>query len=186
MSIEEVTLDAEERMEKAVNHLKDEFRGIRTGRATPAIAENIKVDYYGSPTPLKQVGNITAPEHNLVVIKPFDTSIMKDIEKAIIAANIGITPQSDGRVIRLVIPPLSGERRNQLATQIKKMAEEGRVSIRNIRRDANKSFDQLEKDKECTEDDRDEAKKEMDELTKKYVEQVDELLKTKTEEVMEV
>ena len=186
MSSEEITLEAETRMDKAVDFLRDEYRGIRTGRASTALVDNIRVDYYGSPTPLKQLANITAPEANLIVIKPFDTSIIKDIDKAIMASPVGITPNSDGRIIRLAVPALSGERRGQLSQQVKQMAEQARVSIRNIRRDANKHIDQEQKDKTLTEDQRDEAKKEMDELTKKYVGRIDVLLKAKTDEIMEI
>jgi len=186
MDVDEILLDGEDRMDKAVDFLRSEFRMIRTGRASTALVENIKVDYYGAPTPLKQLANLSVPETNLIVIKPFDTSVIKDIDKAIMASPVGITPNSDGRIIRLVMPPLSGERRQQLAQQIKQMAEQARVSVRNVRRDANKHIDQAQKDKEITEDDRDDAKKEVDELTKKYVEQIDELLKVKTEEIMEI
>ena len=186
MTSEEILLDAEERMEKAFDFLGQEYRTIRTGRASSAIVENVRIEYYGSTTPLKQLANLSVPQANLIVIKPFDASIIKDIEKAIKSSSIGITPSSDGRIIRLVVPPLSGERRQQLAQQIKQMSEQARVSIRNIRRDANKHIDQSQKDKILTEDERDETKKEMDELTKQYVSKVDKLLKTKTEEIMEV
>ena len=186
MDIDEINLDAEDRMEKAVEFLRNELRMIRTGRASTALVENIKVDYYGSPTPLKQLANISVPEANLIIIKPFEASVIKDIDKAILASPVGITPGTDGRIIRLVVPPLSGERRQQLAQQIKHMAEQARVSIRNVRRDANKHIDQSQKDKEITEDERDETKKEMDELTKKHIEHVDKLLKAKTAEVMEI
>ncbi len=186
MSAEEIALDAEMKMEKAVDFLRSEYRTIRTGRASTALVENLKVEYYGAPTPLKQLANLSTPEANLIVIKPFDTSCIKDIEKAVQASSVGITPQSDGRIIRLNVPALSGERRQQLATQVRQMAEQARVAVRNLRRDANKAFDQAEKDKTLTEDDRDEGKKEMDELTKKYTGKIDELLKSKEEEIMEV
>ena len=186
MTSEEILLDAEERMEKAFDFLVQEYRTIRTGRASTAIVENVRVEYYGSTTPLKQLANLSVPQANLIVIKPFDASIIKDIEKAIMASSVGITPSSDGRIIRMAGPPLSGERRQQLAQQIKQMSEHGRVSIRNIRRDANKHIDQSQKDKILTEDEREETKKEMDELTKQYISKVDKLLKIKTEEIMEV
>ena len=185
-SVDETVLESEDRMDKAVDFLRVEFRGIRTGRASTALVDNLKVDYYGSMTPLKQIANLSTPEANLIVIKPFDVSGIKDIEKALLGSSLGLTPNSDGRLIRLTVPPLSGERRQQLAGQIKQMAEQGRVSIRNIRRDANKHIDQAQKDKHITEDERDEGKKEMDELTKKYVSQVDEVLKAKTTEIMEI
>ena len=186
MSMEEVTFEAEASMEKAVSFLRTEFRTIRTGRASPALLDTIRVEYYGASTSLKELSNVSAPEANLIVIKPFDPSCIKDIEKAIITSSLGITPNSDGRVIRLVVPPLSGERRGQLAQLVKQMAEQGRVSIRNARRDANKALDQQQKDKVLTEDERDSGKKEIDELTKKYTGQIDEVLKAKTEEIMEV
>jgi ribosome recycling factor len=186
MGIDEITLEAEEKMENALNHLRQEFRTMRTGRASTALVEGLKVEYYGSATPLKQIAHLSVPEGNLIVIKPFDASVLKEIEKAIKASPLGIQPASDGRLIRLAIPPLSGERRQQLVQQVKQMAEQARVSVRNARRDANKHYEQAEKDKECSEDERDEAKKEMDDLTKKYVDQIDELLKAKSEEIMEV
>ena len=186
MSFEEIALEAEERMEKAVTFLRSEYRTIRTGRASTALVDNIKVDYYGSSTPLKQLANISTPEASLIILKPFDPSTIKAIEKAILASPVGITPNSDGRVIRLVVPALSGERRNQLAQQIKQMAEHARVNVRNARRDGNKQFDQQQKNKVLTEDDRDDGKKSLDELTKQYVSQMDELLKLKTDEIMEV
>ena len=186
VSIDEIMLLTEEKMDKAVDHLKHEFKGLRTGRASTALIENINVEYYGTPTPMKQVGNLSAPEANLIVIKPFDTSCIKDIEKAIIASDLGLNPQNDGRIVRLAVPPLSGERRQQLSNQVKQLAEQAKVSVRNSRRDGNKSLDQGEKDKVFTEDDRDKAKKEVDDLTKKHTENIDSLMKAKTDEIMEV
>ena len=186
MTPDKITFEAEEEMEKTIDFLKSEYRSVRTGRASTALVEHIKVDYYGSQTPLNQLANISTPEATMIVIKPFDISAAKDIEKAILASSLGITPNNDGKILRLNIPPLSGERRQQLAQTIKQMGEQARVSIRNARRDANKHFDHAQKDKKITEDDRDEGKKEMDELTKKYVGKVDELIKAKTEEIMEV
>ena len=186
MSVEEAVLAAEEKMEKAAAFLKNEYRTMRTGRATPALVDTIKVDYYGSATSLKDMASIAAPEANLIVIKPFDMNSIKNIEKALLASGLGITPNSDGRIIRLVVPALSGERRRQLAQQVKQMAEQARVSVRNSRRDANKALDQEQKDKVLTEDERDDGKKEIDELTQKYIGQIDEVLKAKTDEIMEV
>jgi len=186
ISVEEIYLEAEDRMEKAVEFLRIEFRTVRTGRASAALVENLKVDYYGASTGLKQLANLSVPEASLIVIKPFDVSCIKEIEKAILGSSIGITPNSDGRIIRLSVPPLSGERRQQLVQQIKQMAEHARVSLRNVRREANKHLEQAQKDKAITEDQRDEGKKEMDDLTKKHVGQIDNILKSKTEEVMEV
>lgn len=186
MSSPEIAFEAEEKMEKAVDFLQNEYRTIRTGRASTALVENIRVDYYGSATPLKQLANLSTPETNLIVIRPFDVSVIKSIEKALLGSPLGITPNSDGRFIRLAIPQLSGERRHQLAQQVKQMAEQARVSVRNARRDANRQFDQAQKDKEISEDQCDDEKKEMDELTKKYVSQVDDLLKAKEAEIMEL
>jgi len=186
MTEEEILFEAEALMEKATTFLRNEFRTIRTGRASPALLDMIKVDYYGVPTALKSLANVTAPEANLLVIKPFDPGGIKDMEKAIKASSLGLTPNSDGRIIRLTVPPLSGERRQQLSQQIKQMAEQARVSIRNARRDANKHLDQAQKDKELTEDQRDKGKKDIDDLTKKYVDQVDDALKAKTNEIMEI
>jgi len=183
MPLDEIAFGAEEKMEKAVAFLASEFRGIRTGRATTGLVEHIKVEYYGSSTPLQQLATLSAPEANLIVIKPFDPSCIKEIERAIQASELGITPQSDKRVIRLVVPPLSGERRKQLANQVPDMAEQAKVSIRNIRRDANKHIEQEEKGKSVSEDDADKAKEEIQELTRKYEEKVDELLKAKLAEI---
>src|SRR6516225_7826111 len=161
MTSEEILFDAEERMEKAVNVFRDELRGLRTGRATPALVDNIRVEYYGSPTPLKQLAQINTPDPQQIVIRPFDQNSLKDIEKAIRSSDLGLSPNNDGKLIRLTVPPMSGEQRQKMVTRIKKLAEEARVAIRNVRRDANKSFDQAEKAKEMTEDDRDKGKEEV-------------------------
>ena len=123
MTSDEIIFDCEERMEKAVSVLRDSLRGLRTGRATPALVDSLRVEYYGSPTPLKQMANISAPEPSLIVIRPFDPSVLKDIEKAILASELGLTPMNDGKLIRLAIPPLSGERRKQLVARVKDLAE---------------------------------------------------------------
>jgi ribosome recycling factor len=185
MSYESIVAETKDKMDKAIEFLKAEYRSIRTGRASTALVENIRVDYYGSQTPLKQLANLSTPESTVIMIKPFDANSVKDIEKAILSSSLGITPNSDGKLLRLNVPPLSGERRQQLAQTIKQIAEHSRVTIRNARRDANKHFDQEQKSKELTEDERDEGKKEVDELTKKYTDQVEELLKAKTTEVTE-
>lgn len=185
MTSDEIQFDAEERMEKAVTVLKDGLRGLRTGRATPALVDSVRVEYYGSPTPLKQMANISAPEPSLIVIRPFDPTVLKDIEKAILASDLGLTPMNDGKMIRLAIPPLSGERRKQLVNRVKELAEEARVAIRNVRRDANKHADQSEKDKVLTEDERDQTKVQIQDLTKKYEGQVNDLAEKKSVEIME-
>lgn len=185
MALEDSLLETEENMESAIDYLRKELRGIRTGRATPALVEYIKIDYYGSPTDLRQLASISAPEANMLMIKPFDPSSAKDIEKAIQASDLGITPSSDGKIIRLTIPPLSTERRQQLVGQVKKMAEATRVAIRNARRDGNKEIDKLQKDSEITEDDAHKAKDDVQELTKTYEAKVDELIDAKSQEIQE-
>jgi len=185
MTIEEVTLDAEERMEKALSVLKNNLAGIRTGRATPGLVDSVRVTVYGSQTPLKQLASVGAPEPNQLVIRPFDPSTIKDIEKAIVASELGLNPQNDGRIIRINIPALSTDVRKKLVTRIKELAEEARIAIRSIRRDANKAIETSEKEKEISEDDCTSAKEEVQELTKKYEAAVGELAKTREADVME-
>jgi ribosome recycling factor len=185
MSIDEILLDSEERMESALNYLREEFRGVRTGRASAGLVDHIKVDYYGSPTDLRQLANIAVPEADLIMIKPFDPSSIKEIERAIQSSNIGLMPMVDGKIIRLKVPALSTERRQQLASQIRKMSEASRVAIRNARRDANKQADKEEKDGALTEDQAEKAKEDIQELTDKYEAKVTELLDGKTKEIME-
>src|SRR5271156_4508695 len=158
MTSEEILFDAEERMEKAINVFKDELRGLRTGRATPALVDHLKVEYYGSPTPLRQLAQISTPDPQQIVIRPFDQGALKDIEKAIRSSDLGMAPNSDGKLIRLTVPAMSGEQRQKMVARIKKSAEESKVSLRNIRRDGNKHFDTAEKNKEMTEDERDSGK----------------------------
>ena len=183
MDYDTILLDTEERMEKAIGVLKDKFRGMRTGRATPGLVEGVRVDYYGSPTPLKQIANVSAPEADQLVIKPYDASVLGDIEKAIMKSDVGIHPSNDGKVIRMQVPPLSQERRKQLAARAKETGEETRIAVRNIRRDANKHADDLGKSKELSEDDVKRLKGEIQTLTKKFEEQTDKLLAEKTEEL---
>lgn len=185
MTHEEILFDAEERMEKAVNVLRDELRGLRTGRATPALVDSIRVEYYGSPTPLKQLAQISTPDPQQIIIRPFDQGCLKDIEKAIRSSDLGMAPNNDGKMIRLTVPPMSGEQRQKMVTRIKKSAEEAKVALRNIRRDANKHFDQAEKGKEMTEDERDQGKDEVQSLLKKYEDRVSELAEKKSKEVLE-
>jgi ribosome recycling factor len=185
MSVEDILLDAEERMEKALTHLKTNLAGIRTGRAAPGLLDSVKVTVYGSQTPLKQLASVGAPEPQQLVIRPFDTSVIKDIEKAIVASELGLNPQSDGRIIRINIPPLSTDTRKKLVARIKELAEEARISIRNVRRDANKAIETAEKEKTISEDDRDSSKEEVQQLTKKYEETVGEVAKSRESDVME-
>ena len=185
MDQDEILLDAEDRMEKAVEHLTTSLSGIRTGRANPGLVDSVKVDFYGSPTPLKQIANISIPEPQQIMIRPFDTSSLDGISKAIQSSDLGLAPNNDGRVVRLNIPPLSGERRKQLAGRIKELAEEARVSIRNIRRDANKQADQAQKGKKMTEDDRDQTKNKIQELTKKHEGQVNDKTDSREKEILD-
>src|SRR5438034_8795239 len=159
MTSEEILFDAEERMEKAVNVFRDELRGLRTGRATPALVDSIRVEYYGSPTPIKQLAQINTPDPQQILIRPYDASVLKEIEKAIRASDLGMSPNNDGKMIRLTVPPMSGEQRQKMVARIKKSSEDAKVACRNVRRDANKHFDVAEKDKEMTEDDRDKGKR---------------------------
>jgi len=186
MGRDECLFNAEEKMEKAATHLASEFAGIRGARATPGLVENIKVNYYDSPTPLRQLANIGIPEPTQLVLKPFDPSSIGEIEKAILKSELGITPQNDGKLIRLIMPPLSEERRKQLVKRAKELSEAQRVAIRNVRRDANKEADQLVADGEIPEDDFEKLKKEIDDLTKTYTAKIDKLLDDKTKELLEV
>lgn len=183
MSAEEILLDAEERMDKAISVLGDNLSGIRTGRATPGLVDSIRVEVYGSMQPLKQLASIGTPEPQQIVIRPYDAGTIKEIEKAIVAGDLGLNPQNDGRIIRLNVPPLSTEVRKKMVSRIKELAEDAKISIRNIRRDANKAADNAEKAKELSEDDRGKAKEEIQELTKKYETQATEMAKTRETEV---
>jgi ribosome recycling factor len=185
MTPDEVLFDAEERMEKAVSVFRDELRGLRTGRATPALVENIRVEYYGSPTPLKQIASISTPDPQQILIRLFDQTALKDTEKALRSSDLGMSPNSDGKNIRLNVPPMSGEQRQKMVARIKKSAEEAKVAIRNIRRDANKHLETAEKNKEATEDERDKGKEEVQALTKRFEERAQELCDKKSHEIME-
>lgn len=183
MSAEEIQMDAEERMEKAISVLGDNLSGIRTGRATPGLVDSIRVEVYGSMQPLKQLASIGTPEPQQIVIRPYDAGTIKEIEKAIVAGDLGLNPQNDGRMIRLNVPPLSTEVRKKMVSRIKELAEDAKISIRNIRRDANKAADTAEKAKEVSEDDRDKIKEEIQELTKKFESQATEMAKARETEV---
>lgn len=185
MTPDDILLDAEERMEKAVEVVQHQYQGLRTGRANPGLVDSVRVDYYGSPTPLKQLATISVPEPQQILIRPFDAGAIGEISKAIQSSDVGLAPNSDGRVIRLNVPPLSTERRKQLVTRVKDLAEEARVSIRNIRRDANKHADQLLKDKLLSEDLHAGLKDDIQELTKKYEGNVNSLAESKEKDVME-
>ncbi len=185
MSIDEALVDAEERMEKAIGVLKHALSGIRTGRANPGLVDSVRVEVYGSHSPLKQLASIGAPEPNQLVIRPYDASTIKEIEKAIVASDLGLNPQNDGKIIRINIPALSTDVRKKLVARIKELTEEAKIAIRAIRRDANKVIETAEKDKEIGEDDRDKAKEEIQELTKKFETQATDLAKTRETDVME-
>jgi ribosome recycling factor len=185
MSYDKILADAKDRMEKAISVLSHNLTGIRTGRANPGLVESVRVEAYGSHTPLKQLASIGTPEPQQIVIRPYDTSTIKDIEKAIVAGDLGLNPQNDGRIIRINVPPLSTEVRKKMVARIKELTEESKVSIRNIRRDANKAADTAEKDKVISEDDRDRLKEEVQELTKKFETKAGELAKGRESEVME-
>ena len=185
MTEDEILLDVEERMEKAVGVLKTTLAGIRTGRANPGLVDSLRVEVYGSPVPLKQVAAIGAPEPNQIVIRPYDPGTLKEIEKAIQAADLGFNPQNDGRVIRLVVPALSTEIRRKMVARIRDLAEEAKVAVRNIRRDGNKMAEKAEKEKSLSEDQRDDAKQEIQNLTKQYESQAADLAKNREKEVMD-
>jgi ribosome recycling factor len=185
MTSDEILLDTEERMEKAVNVFRDELRGLRTGRATPALVDNLRIDYYGSPTPLKQLAQISTPDPQQIVIRPFDPGCLKDIEKAIRSSDLGMSPNNDGKMIRLTVPPMSGEQRQKMVARIKKSAEEARVACRNVRRDGNKHFDVAEKNKEMTEDERDKGKEDVQALLKTYEDKINEMADKKAKEILE-
>jgi ribosome recycling factor len=186
MPADDILLDFEEHLEKAVEHLKRELSGIRTGRASPALVEHIKVDYYGSPTDLKSIAAINVPEATQILIKPFSPQDIRAIEKALNDSKIGLTPHSDGKSIRLQLPALSQERRQQLVGQCKGFGEHAKVSIRNSRRDANKLVETEEKGGVMTEDEATRAKEQIQELTKTYEHKVDETLEKKKHEIMQV
>ncbi len=173
-SIEEVFLEADDKMGKSVEFLHEEFNGLRTGKASPSLVENIQVDYYGSVTRLRDIANISTPEPRLIVINPFDPSSLDAMTKAITAANLGITPMSDGRVVRVPIPELSEERRKELLKVAKRMAEDQRVAVRNVRREANDHIKSLQKSNNITEDDRDGALQDVQKTTDEYIKKIDE------------
>lgn len=188
MPVDEIEFEAEELMEKAVAHLRDELKGVRTGRATPGLVEHIRVNVesYGSTMELRELASISVPEANLLLLKPFDPGVLKDIERAIQASDIGITPMSDGKAIRLPVPPLSGERRQKLLAQVRKLGEAQKVAVRNIRREANRKIDAEEKEKLIPEDDAKKSRENIQELTKKYESQIDALVASKSKELEEV
>ena len=185
MSADNIISDSKERMEKAIEVLKKNLSGIRTGRANPGLVDSLRVDVYGSPTPIKQVAQVGAPEPTQIVIRPYDAGIIKEIEKAIVGSDLGFNPQSDGRVVRINIPPLSTDVRKKMVSRIKELTEDSKIAIRNVRRDGNKAAEQAEKDKDLSEDQRDDIKDKVQDLTKQYEAQATEIAKTRESEVME-
>ncbi|NLL69617.1 MAG: ribosome recycling factor [Epulopiscium sp.] len=176
----------EEKMKKSITALEEEFGVIRAGRANPNILNRIMVNYYGVPTPLQQVGNISVPEARLLQIQPWDTSLLGEIEKAILASDIGITPNNDGKMIRLVFPELTEERRKELTKEVKKKGENAKIAIRNIRREALDDFKKMEKNKEITEDDLKTSETEIQKLTDRYIEEIDQKVESKSKEILSV
>ena len=184
--IRDVINDAKVHMQKAVEATKREFGSVRTGRATPALLERVTVDYYGVATPVTQVASVTVPEPRLLVVQPWDRNLVKEVERAILKSELGLTPSTDGTVIRLPIPTLTEERRRELVKVVRKHAEEGRVAIRNIRRDHKDKVEQLEKSGKVSEDDSRRGVEEMQKLTDRYIKEIDTLLSAKESEIMEI
>ena len=185
MPADDILLDAEERMEKALGVLKTNLSGIRTGRAHPGLVDSLRVEVYGSQTPIKQLASVGAPEPTQIVIRPYDPGTIKDIEKSIVASDLGFNPQNDGRLIRINIPALSTDVRRKMVARIKELTEETKVAIRNIRRDANKAADQEQKDKTLSEDERDSVKESVQDLTKTHENGATEVAKVREAEVLE-
>jgi len=184
--IEDTLLEAEEKMDRAVEHAKEEFAAIRTGRATPAMFSRILVDYYGSPTPLTQIASITIPEPRMVIIKPYDVSQIGAMEKAIRESDLGVNPNNEGNQLRLILPPMTEERRRDMIKIARGKGEEAKVAIRNVRRRAKEELDRIVKDGHAGEDEGRRAEKELDELTQRYVANIDDLVKNKEAELLEV
>ncbi len=184
--IDDILLETEAKMEHRVEVLRSDFAVVRAGRATPALLDRLRVDYYGTPTPINQLATISAPEPRLLVIQPWDKGAMPDIERAILKSDLGLTPQNDGTLIRLTVPQLTEERRQELVKQLRGRTEEERVAVRNIRRGANDEIKAAEKAGDASEDDTHKAMDDVQELTNRYIEKLNDLLKTKEAEMMEV
>ena len=185
MTTKEVLHNTEEKMKKAYESVTREFSEVRTGRANPSLIEGLHIDYYGTPTLIKQLATISVPDQHLITIQPWDKTAIPEIEKAILKSNLGITPSTSGTLIRLIVPALSKERREELAKLVHKMAEEGRVSLRTIRRDAKEALEKLEKDKAIPEDDKFRGIDELQKIVDKTIAKIDELLKSKEKEILE-
>ena len=181
----QIIKEIEEMMKKAIESVKREFTELRSGRANPKMVEGIRVNYYGTPTLLKDISTITVPEARLIVINPWDANSIKEIEKAIFSSDLGMTPVNDGKTIKLIVPPLSEERRQELVKLVKKIAEEGRISIRTIRRNAKEKVKSLEKEKKISQDERFKTEEEIQKLTDRYMEEIEKLLEEKEKELKE-
>ena len=186
MNYAQVLKESEDRMDKALKHLQDLLRTVRTSQASPALVDGVRVDYYGAPTPIAQLGSISVPEPRQIMIKPFDPSILAEMAKAILKSDLGINPQNDGKVLRLTLPQLSGEQRRKFSAKVKEMCEEARVALRNTRRDMNKTADTSAKAGGLTEDENHKLHEEIQKLLKKYEQRVDEVQDKKTTEIMEI
>ncbi len=184
--IDEIVLELEESMEKSINSLKNNLSKVRTGRASATVLDGVSVDYYGAATPIAQVGNISTPEARLLQIQPFDKTMISDIEKAILGANLGLTPSNDGNLIRIPFPALTEERRKDQVKDIKKLGEDAKIAIRNARRDQNDVVKKAEKSKEISEDDSKKFQDEIQKVTDKFVSKVDELMEAKEKEILSV
>jgi ribosome recycling factor len=185
MTTDQILKDCRDRMEKALDVLRNELKGLRTGRASPALLDALRVEYYGSPTPIKQLASVSAPEPQQLLIKPFDAAALKDIEKAIRGSELGLAPDNDGKVIRLKIPPMSGDQRTKMAKKVKELAENAKVACRNVRRDANKHVETEEKAKTVPEDEAKKAKDKVQDVLKQYEAKADEVAAAKSKEIME-
>ena len=183
---DDVVSKATKSMDKSIDALKKDFSKVRTGRASVSLLDDIRVDYYGTPTPLNQVGTLTVPEPRLITIQPWEKNLIGDIEKAILKSDLGLNPTSDGQLVRIAIPPLTEERRKEMVKLVKKMCEETKIAIRNARRDANDSLKKLEKEKEISEDELKRGEKEIQDLTDKFVKKADEVVAVKEKEIMEI
>lgn len=186
MDYETIILETAEKMGLCVDHFTHELRGMRTGRASPGLVDSIKVEYYGSPTPLGNMAQISVPEPRMIVIKPFDASQVKEVAKAIQASDLGINPNVEGKILRLNIPPLSEERRKKMVALVKEKAEAARIAVRNVRRDANKQAEQAKKDADVTEDDLKKLRDEIQDQTKEHETRIDTILKAKVDELLTV
>ena len=183
--LEDIYQDTRENMKKSVTNLENEFKKIRTGRASLSILDSIRVDYYGTPTPLNQMASLSVPESRLIMIQPWDVSVIKDIEKAILKSDLGLTPSSDGKIIRISIPPLTEERRKELVKVINKMSEDHKVAVRNSRRDANEMIKDFKKEGEISEDDAFKAQDQVQKITDEHIKLIDDINKNKEKEILE-